>query len=315
MLASQWQNPPIFFNRAVCVDASNLPPKIAFIDSGIGGFSIVQSVVQSIPFAEYVYFMDNQFLPYGELSDSFLRERLLTIADYLLTFYQPDVIVVACNTASTLTLSQLRECFSVPFVGVVPAIKPAAETTQTGKVVLLATPSTVKNPYTHALMHNFASGVSVEMLGSSCLVKWAETLFWQEKPCSVCEVSLVTPIQEFMQKHQPLFADADRVVLGCTHFPFLKEILQQNLPEHVVLIDSAEAVARQTRTVLFGASNRADGWHALCHDGCIAPRVEVLHTANIPDNAFECLSTRLSTPHISQVAVSLSVGTMPITVG
>lgn len=292
--------------------ALTFKPKIAFIDSGIGGFSIAQSVLSSVPNADFLYFMDNRFLPYGELSDTFLKARLLAIADYLLTFHQPDVIVVACNTASTLTLSQLREYFSIPFVGVVPAIKPAAETTQTGKVVLLATPSTIKNPYTHALMHNFASHIEVELIGSCELVRWAENAFWQ---VDHCELRLQEQIREFVKVNQQAFEEADRVVLGCTHFPFLRTMLQECLGTSVELVDSAAAVARQTASVVAAHQGIIDpSFRVQTSPSELVTRVtadstaqvfDILHTGEISDQAFASMSHRFNSQILKKSAVTV----------
>lgn len=281
------------------MEALQFQPKIAFIDSGIGGLSIVESAMLQLPYAEYIYFMDNKYLPYGELSDQFLRERLLTIAEYLLTFYQPDVIVVACNTASTLTLSQLRECFSIPFVGVVPAIKPAAEATISGKVVVLATPSTVKNPYTHALIHNFARNTAVELIGSSELVKWAEEHFWH---CGSPAPIIVDNVKQFVNMHEHSFHNADQVVLGCTHFPFLKNILSQNLVSTTMLIDSAVAVARQVRAVL--CRDIVNGEYAANNgEQSKFKGIKVLHTARLPSSSEPILNARFRKAHVVPVTL------------
>lgn len=287
------------------MEASTFLPKIAFIDSGIGGLSIVQSTIQQIPNAEFMYFMDNRYLPYGELSDRFLCERLLAIADNLVTFFQPDVIVVACNTASTLTLSQLRECFSVPFVGVVPAVKPAAATTKTGKVVLLATPSTVKNPYTHSLISNFANHVTVESIGSSELVKMAESLFWKEDTAddALLASPMIQQIQQFIDSHRTKFVDADSVVLGCTHFPFLRALFERTLPSHVQLVDSATAVARQIQSVLATQFNESSLLPFESLDKAsltITAELEMLYTGEVPENAQEILATRFNVKHIKK---------------
>jgi glutamate racemase len=160
--------------------------------------------------------------------------------------YQPDVLVVACNTASTIVLPSLRARFSIPVVGVVPAIKPAAQISRTRVIGLLATPGTVRRQYTDALIREFASDCTVNMVGTSELVAMAERKLRG------------TPVDLDALKHeiQPLFERApnatgkiDTVVLGCTHFPMLVDELVQCSPWPISWIDSSEAVANRVLTI------------------------------------------------------------------
>ena len=146
-------------------------------DSGIGGLSVFCEVEKRLPQATFSYFMDNLYLPYGELSKHSLLTRLEKIAQFLCEQSKPDVIVIACNTASTQTLDFLRQRFKQTFVGVVPAIKPAATMSETGLIGLLATPGTVKSAYIGQLVEQYAKNCTVKRVGSSDLFIWLRRYF------------------------------------------------------------------------------------------------------------------------------------------
>ena len=118
-------------------------PTILVFDSGLGGLTVFAEILKARPNARYVYAADDAGFPYGRLSEAVLAERVVAVMERLIALHDPDIVVVACNTASTIVLPHLRKRFSIPFVGTVPAIKPAARTTQTGYLSVLATPGTV----------------------------------------------------------------------------------------------------------------------------------------------------------------------------
>ncbi len=213
-------------------------PHIALIDSGIGGFSVLEEIEGKCAGIKVSYFMDNLFLPYGELSEQALLDRLERIVDFLQQQSPPDIVVIACNTASTQSLDFLRTRFKQTFVGVVPAIKPAANMSQSGCIGVLATPATVQSSYIGRLINDFASHCEVHKLGSSELVHMAELHFWHELPDQKVKVSLES-------LHQ-----TDTVVLGCTHFPLIKEQIQSMLPQGVELVDSGAAIANRVASLL-----------------------------------------------------------------
>lgn len=213
-------------------------PHIALIDSGIGGFSVLAEIEQKCAGVTISYFMDNLYLPYGELSEQSLLGRLERIVDFLQQQSPPDIIVIACNTASTQSLDFLRARFKQTFVGVVPAIKPAANISRSGCIGVLATKATVQSPYIARLINDFASHCEVHKLGSSELVHMAELHFWQEQSEHKVDVSLAS-------LHQ-----TDTVVLGCTHFPLIKEQIQSMLPKGVELVDSGAAIAKRVCSLL-----------------------------------------------------------------
>lgn len=220
-------------------------PRVLVFDSGVGGLSVVAEIRKRLPGLSLDYVADDAFRPYGEKSAHALIERLPELLSVLDIMLQPDCIVIACNTASTTALSAIRDHVSTPVIGVVPAIKPAAELSRTGKIGVLGTPGTVKRDYVDGLIHQFAGECDVLLQGSVKLVEFAERKLAGEG------ISLDAIKQEIA----PLFTDekninVDVVVLACTHFPLLREEFQAVSEENVQWIDSGEAIARRVDTVL-----------------------------------------------------------------
>ena len=218
---------------------------VLVFDSGMGGLTIAREILALAPDLAINYAADSGFFPYGDKSDAALQVRLPLVAKALVDAAQPDAFVIACNTASTLALESVREALDIPVVGTVPAIKPAATMSQTKTIGLLATPGTVRRPYTARLIDEFAKDVRVIMHGSVELVKLAE------EQASGGAISL----DAFREAQRPLFQadggnDIDTVVLACTHFPLIRGELAATVPQAVSFIDSGEAIARQTLRVL-----------------------------------------------------------------
>ncbi|MBT1446067.1 glutamate racemase [Shewanella sp. JM162201] len=209
---------------------------ILVFDSGIGGLSVLSEIRKLLPDNDYCYLFDNARLPYGELAEDVLVEGCVALVKAAASKIDAALVVIACNTASTLVLPALRAVLSIPVVGVVPAIKPAAAQTQTGHIGLLATPGTVRRSYTHELVERFASHCKVHMFGSSELVAMAE-----QKMAGI-ELDMQR-MQDILQPIRDSHIDA--LVLGCTHFPLLGAELQLILGEKVALIDSGEAIANR----------------------------------------------------------------------
>ena len=232
------------------VTPSNLRPTVLVFDSGVGGLSVYDEIRQLLPDLHYLYAFDNVAFPYGEKSEEFIVERVVAIIDAITRRHPLALVVIACNSASTVTLPALRARFAFPVVGVVPAIKPAARLTRNGIVGLLATRGTVKRTYTRELVERFASECKTEMLGSADLVELAEAKLHGES-IAIEEVKRV--LQPWLRMKEP----PDTVVLGCTHFPLLREELQQVLPEGTRLIDSGAAIARRTAWLLENESPKA----------------------------------------------------------
>lgn len=224
---------------SAAVTASNLRPTVLVFDSGVGGLSVYDEIRQLLPDLHYLYAFDNAGFPYGEKTEEFIVERVVAVVEAITQHYPLALVVIACNTASTVSLPALRARFAFPVVGVVPAIKPAARLTRNGIVGLLATRATVRRSYTHELVTQFARECRIAMLGSAELVELAEKKLHGEEvdPEEVRRI-----VQPWLRMPEP----PDTVVLGCTHFPLLREELQQVLPEGTRLIDSGAAIARRT---------------------------------------------------------------------
>lgn len=221
--------------------------RVLVFDSGMGGLTVAREIMARAPGLAVDYAADTGFFPYGDKSDAALRARLPEIAEKLVARAKPDVFVIACNTASTLALDQVRARLDIPVVGTVPAIKPAAASSKTGVIGLLATPGTIRRQYTADLIRDFASGLSVILHGSIDLVRLAEA-YAAGEPYDPAG---------FAEAQQPLFDaeggdEMDTIVLACTHFPLVRAQLAAAAPRKVDYIDSGAAIARQTLRVLAG---------------------------------------------------------------
>jgi glutamate racemase len=222
-----------------CVDA----PILVF-DSGVGGLTILEAIAEALPGAPLVYACDNAAFPYGPKPEDELVDRVHDVLDALVRDFAPRLMVVACNTASTVALPRLRSHYTLPIVGVVPAIKPAARLSKNRVIGLLATPGTVRRPYTDQLIAEFAADCTVVRVGSSELVLAAEQKLRGHAIDAAPLRSLLAPILE---------AGADTVVLGCTHFPLLRAELELAAARALNWVDSGEAIARRVRDLLPGA--------------------------------------------------------------
>ncbi|KFZ36601.1 glutamate racemase [Shewanella mangrovi] len=214
---------------------------ILVFDSGVGGLSILAEIQALLPQHHYYYLFDNARLPYGELEEQTLIRGCVDLLVPLVEHIKADILVIACNSASTLVLPALRERLTIPVVGVVPAIKPAAKLSQSKHIGLLATPGTIKRRYTHELIAQYAHDCHVELFGSSELVLLAEQKCAGFHLDAAILTSLLQPIRD---------ADIDVLVLGCTHFPMLKAEIADVLGTGVTLLDSGAAIARRVSQLL-----------------------------------------------------------------
>src|SRR6266404_3305984 len=214
---------------------------IGVFDSGAGGLTILSALRQELPYENYIYFGDTGHCPYGTRTDAEIIE-LSVQANRFLVGQGAKLIVVACNTASQAALNTLRATFpSVHFVGVVPAVKPAARATRKGRIGIAATNQAAKARYLRQLIDEFAEGISVHAVGCPELVTLVEQ----------GELDGPRVEQTVREALQPLLAeDVDVIVLGCTHFPALRPVIERITSKRVQIIDSGSAVARRTRTVL-----------------------------------------------------------------
>jgi glutamate racemase len=215
-------------------------PTILVFDSGLGGLTVFREVAKARPDASYVYVADDAFFPYGGQGESELTERVVALMGELIASHRPDLVVIACNTASTIVLPALRARYGVPFVGTVPAIKPACAASRSRRVSVLGTLATVSREYTRALIRDFGNGADVTLVGSARLAPLAEAALRGE---AVADADIAHELR-------PCFVDdgsrrTDTVVLACTHFPLLMPQLERLSPWPVTFIDPAPAIARR----------------------------------------------------------------------
>ncbi|OOF70500.1 glutamate racemase [Rodentibacter caecimuris] len=215
----------------------NKQPTLLFFDSGIGGFSVYNEVKKVSPNCHYLYCFDNGGFPYSEKSEDVIIERTLKICQNIDHIYSLDLIVIACNTASTVVLPTLRQHFNIPIVGTVPAIKPAAEISRTKHIGLLATKGTVKRNYVDDLIIRYAQDCKVEKLGTTLLVEMAEQKL-QGKNINITVLSQELSAWQSLDK-------LDTVILGCTHFPLLKDEIQSCLPQVKYFVDPSNGIAKR----------------------------------------------------------------------
>lgn len=211
-------------------------------DSGVGGLTVSAEIRKRLPDLQQTYVADDDFRPYGDKSDTELKARLPGLLWTLCEATQVDLAVIACNTASTSVLQDIRLALNIPVIGVVPAVKPAAGLTQTGRFAVLGTPGTIRREYVNNLIQEFATDKEVVLHGSTQLVALAEDKM----------AGRLVDMKALTQAVQPLFIqpDVDTVVLACTHFPLLKEELSAASPPDIHWIDSGEAIARRVETVV-----------------------------------------------------------------
>ncbi len=223
-------------------------PTILVFDSGLGGLTVLREVVAARPDAHYVYVADDAFFPYGHHSEDEIIARVVPLMGELISAHDPDLIVIACNTASTLVLSHLRAAYSLPFVGTVPAIKPACAQSKSRRVSVLGTKGTVKREYTKALIRDFARGCEVTLVGSPELASLAEAAL-SDHPISDGDI-LAELAPCFVGDPADAGARTDTVVLACTHYPLLLDRFKMLAPWPVAWIDPAPAIARRVSDLL-----------------------------------------------------------------
>jgi glutamate racemase len=213
-------------------------PVLVF-DSGLGGLTVLREIERARPDLPLMFVADDAAFPYGRLDGQMLVLRVAAVLEHYITNFAPRMVVIACNTASTLALPELRRRFPLPFVGTVPAIKPACAQSRTKRVSVLATPGTVKRDYTKALINEFAHDCKVTLVGSEHLASLAEASMRGDP---VDDMAILREIA-------PCFVDdgarTDTIVLACTHYPLIIDRLKYVSPWPVTFIDPAPAIARR----------------------------------------------------------------------
>jgi glutamate racemase len=209
-------------------------------DSGLGGLTVLREIVAARPDADIVYVGDDAFFPYGWKPEAELVARIVPLMGELIDRHRPAIVVIPCNTASTLVLPHLRDRYEVPFVGMVPAIKPACAASRSKLVSVLGTEATVAREYTRSLIRDFAKGCAVTLVGARNLAAFAEARLQGR---AVADADIAAEIA-------PCFVEqdgrrTDTVVLACTHYPLVLDALERLAPWPVAWIDPAPAIARR----------------------------------------------------------------------
>lgn len=218
---------------------------ILVFDSGVGGLSIVNHLRNIIPHSNLIYLADNLLFPYGLLQEQALINRVTELISKTVTSYDIDIIIIACNSASTLVLPHLRNLTTTPIVGVVPAIKPAAAQSVSKVIGLLATPGTIRRDYTDTLIGDFAPDCDIIRVGSPELVQIVEQkIAGTEIPPQVF-ADVMTPF-----RCHPQWQALDTMVLACTHFPLINAELRAAAPEIKYWVDSGAAIARRVKQLI-----------------------------------------------------------------
>ena len=223
-------------------------PTILVFDSGLGGMTVLREIVAARPDARYVYVADDAFFPYGHHTEQEIIARVVPLIGELIDRNAPDLVVIACNTASTLVMSYLRQAYQIPFVGTVPAIKPACAQSKTRRVSVLGTKGTVQREYTRGLIRDFAQGCEVTLVGSPELASLAESALSGHEVGDRDICAELAPC--FVGASENETARTDTIVLACTHYPLLLDRFVKLAPWPVEWIDPAPAIARRVADLL-----------------------------------------------------------------
>lgn len=219
---------------------------VLVFDSGIGGLTVLREARVLMPDRQFIYVADDAAFPYGDWEEAALLDHMTILFGQLIGKWKPEIIVIACNTASTLAIERLRQVYpDQVFVGTVPAIKPAAERTRSGLVSVLATPGTVRRQYTRDLISNWGSKCEVTLVGSVTLARLAEIYM---RGGLVDEAAVREEIMPCFQEKDGRRTDI--VVLACTHYPFLVNRMRKMAPWPVDWIDTSEAIARRAASLI-----------------------------------------------------------------
>lgn len=213
---------------------------IGIFDSGVGGLSVAKEIRQLLPLEDIIYYADSAYCPYGDKDPHIVRSREKAIVEFLLA-QGAKLIVVACNTASSTGLEDLRKMFTVPIVGMEPAVKPAVAATRNGKIGVLATCLTIGGDRFASLVRRYAENTKVITQPCPGLVELIENGKLEEPETEVVLKGFLQPV---------LDQGADTIVLGCTHYPFLRPMVERMAGPEVSVIDTGLAVAKQVNRVL-----------------------------------------------------------------
>ncbi len=282
---------------------------VLFLDSGVGGLAYLEEFLRRGNDLPCAYLADTACFPYGERSPESVRDRVIHLVRSWIQQHgggsreaSPSAVVVACNTASVVALQPLRATFPVPFIGVVPAVKPAAGNTRSGSIAVLSTSGTSRDPYTDDLVARFARHDRVIRLGLPRLVDAAE-----RGVC--CDDRVIRRViqEEVAERLDP---EVDTVVLACTHFVRYRDVFQELLGGNRTVVDSLEGVTRRLEDILADKDGRP-GTRPAQRDtgmGAVGPTrtVTFYHTAPLPDH-LRCLTDRYNTQLMTVVPSRVTI--------
>ena len=213
---------------------------IGVMDSGVGGITVLKHIHALLPHENLMYVADSKYAPYGNKTAEEITARCMILADFLIA-QNVKALVVACNTATAAAIDELREAFDIPIIGMEPAVKPAAEASKNGVIGVLATVGTLKSAQFAALLESYGRNVKVVTQACVGLVECIER----------GEIDAPATKALIRQYTAPLLAEgADTIVLGCTHYPFVKHVIQEIVGDKITLIDTGAAVAKQLKNQL-----------------------------------------------------------------
>ena len=222
---------------------------VGVFDSGVGGLSVAREIRRALPAEHLLYVADTAYVPYGDRGDDEVRARTVAIGEWIQA-QGAKVLVVACNTASGAALEALRERLAIPVIGLEPALKPAVRESRNGRVGVMATVGTLRSARFQRLVDNYADGVEVVRDPCPGLADLVEDGLLSGPELAERMEAYVAPLRD---------AGVDTVVLGCTHYVFVRDAVRDALGPGVRLLDSGEAIARRTRQILTDAGALADG--------------------------------------------------------
>lgn len=225
--------------------------RVGFYDSGIGGLPYLAWLKEHTTGCSFRYLAESRYFPFGTKTESEIKSIVLDSIGRFIDNQKPDLIVIACNTASVTALDALRKAYSIPFVGVVPAVKPAVSISKKKSIGLFATNKTVSQLYTQNLIDTFASGCLVSKFAMPEIVAFVEKNIFSATDEEIAHI--INPAADFFKK-----SGVDTVILGCTHFVYLEDAFKKVLGNEITVIDSREGVGNRARTILSSISDHPE---------------------------------------------------------
>ena len=260
---------------------------IGVFDSGVGGLSVLLEIRTLLPAEKLVYVADSGHAPYGDRPAQYVKDRVRTILDFLINEQRTDLVVFACNTATEIAIADARARYSVPIVGMEPAIKPAIKLSATKTFVVLGTTNTVEGQRVADLVKRYAHGARV-------LLEPCPDLVVQVERGAIDDPATRALVRQHVS--HMLDERADVIVLGCTHFHFLKQVIQDVVGTHAVVLDPSVAVAQQVARLRASAGHARPEGRAHVRHAANAGGEESFWTSGPVDEATRVISALWGTP-------------------